>query len=131
MSGTVTLEVTRGERANQKFTYTEKARVFIGRQEDCGIVLPESTVSRYHCVLEILPPEVKLQDFGSLNGTYLNGEMIGKRDRNQSWEQAKAAPSAARICRRDIAQPIPSWKALSRNTTMRKVGESAKVATRN
>ena len=89
MSGTVTLEVTRGERANQKFTYTEKARVFIGRQEDCGIVLPESTVSRYHCVLEILPPEVKLQDFGSLNGTYLKGEMIGKRDRNQSWEQAK------------------------------------------
>ena len=89
MSGIVTLEVTRGELAHKTFAYAEKARVFIGRQEDCGIVLPESTVSRYHCVLEILPPVVKLQDFGSLNGTYLNGEMIGKRDKNQPWEQAK------------------------------------------
>ena len=89
MSGIVTIEVTRGELAHKTFAYAEKARVFIGRQEDCGIVLPESTVSRYHCVLEILPPVVKLQDFGSLNGTYLNGEMIGKRDKNQPWEQAK------------------------------------------
>ena len=59
MSGRITFEVTRGALAGQKFEYGEKTRVFIGRQEDCGIVLPESTVSRYHCVLEITPPEVK------------------------------------------------------------------------
>lgn len=89
MSGKVTIEVTRGESAQRTYTYTEKERIFIGRQEDCGIVLAEHTVSRYHCVLEILPPEVKLQDFGSLNGTFLNGVVIGKRDKDQSLEQAK------------------------------------------
>ena len=89
MGGKITLEVTRGALAGQRFEYGEKTRIFIGRQEDCGIVLPESTVSRYHCVLEITPPEVKLQDFGSLNGTFLNGTKIGGRGREQSWESAK------------------------------------------
>lgn len=89
MAGRILFEVTRGALAGQTFEYGEKTRIFIGRQEDCGIVVPESTVSRYHCVLEITPPEVKLQDFGSLNGTFLNGEKIGQRDRAQSWEEAK------------------------------------------
>ena len=89
MPGKVTLEITRGQAEQKIFDFTEKARIFIGRQEDCGIVVPEYTVSRYHCVLEINPPEVKLQDFGSLNGTFLNGMLIGKREKNQSWEQAK------------------------------------------
>jgi serine/threonine-protein kinase len=89
MAGRIIFKVTRGALAGQTFEYGEKTRIFIGRQEDCGIVVPENTVSRYHCVLEITPPEVKLQDFGSLNGTFLNGEKIGQRDRAQSWEEAK------------------------------------------
>lgn len=89
MAGKILFEVTRGALAGQTFEYGDKTRIFIGRQEDCGIVVPESTISRYHCVLEITPPEVKLQDFGSLNGTFLNGEKIGQRDRAQSWEEAK------------------------------------------
>lgn len=90
MGSKVVFEVTRGALTGQRFEYGEKTRIFIGRQEDCGIVLPESTVSRYHCVLEITPPEVKLQDFYSLNGTYLNGTKIGQRDREKSLEAAKA-----------------------------------------
>ena len=57
MSGKVILEVTKGTLLGQKFTYEEMQRVYIGRQEDCGIVMPENTVSRYHCVLEIIPPK--------------------------------------------------------------------------
>lgn len=89
MAGRVVFEVTRGALAGKKFEYEGKARVFVGRQEDCGIVVPENTVSRYHCVLEITPPQVKLQDFGSLNGTFLNGEKIGQRERSRSWEEAR------------------------------------------
>ena len=89
MSGKVILEVTKGTLLGQKFTYEEMQRVYIGRQEDCGIVMPENTVSRYHCVLEIIPPEVKLQDFGSLNGTFLNGEKIGQRERTQTMEEGQ------------------------------------------
>lgn len=89
MAGKVTLRVTKGTLTGQAFEYNDKTRIFIGRQEDCGIILPENTISRYHCVLEITPPEVKLQDFGSLNGTFLNGKKIGQRSQGQSWEEAK------------------------------------------
>ena len=85
----VTLNVTKGEAAGKTFTTTENTRVLVGRQDDCNLVVPEKTVSRYHCMLEIEPPKVRVQDFGSLNGTYLNGEKIGQRDRNQTWEQAR------------------------------------------
>ena len=89
MAGKVSIEITKGALTGKTFEYDEKTRIFIGRQEDCGIVMPESKVSRYHCVLEITPPEVKLQDFYSLNGTFLNGEKIGQRDCEQSFEQAR------------------------------------------
>ena len=89
MAGKITLTVTKGELEGKTFEFEEPDRVYVGRQEDCGIVLPENTVSRYHCLLDINPPEVSLQDFGSLNGTYLNDMKIGQRDRNQSWEEAK------------------------------------------
>ena len=89
MHGKIIIEITEGVQAGQKYEYTEANRVFIGRQDDCGIVLPEKTVSRYHCILSINPPTVRLQDFGSLNGTYINGKKIGQRDRDKSWEEAK------------------------------------------
>ena len=89
MSSKVTLKITRGEKQGEVFEYTEQARVLIGRQDDCTVRVPENTVSRYHCLLEIMPPHVRLQDFGSLNGTYLNGKLIGRRERTMSWEEAK------------------------------------------
>jgi hypothetical protein len=89
MHGKIILEVTDGTDAGQKYEYTGTNRVFIGRQDDCGIVLYEKTVSRYHCILTINPPTVRLQDFGSLNGTFINGKKIGQRDRDKSPEEAK------------------------------------------
>ena len=89
MPDKVILTVDKGEIKGKMFEYTSSTRVFIGRQDDCGIVMPERTVSRYHCLLQIDPPKVVLQDFGSLNGTFLNGKMVGKREAGMSWEEAK------------------------------------------
>jgi serine/threonine-protein kinase len=88
MKEKITIEIIKGEGAGQKFEYEDAERIFVGRQADCGIVLPEKTVSRYHCLLDINPPTVKLQDFGSLNGTFLNDVKIGQRERDKSWEEA-------------------------------------------
>ena len=88
MKEKITIEIIKGEGAGQKFEYEDAERIFVGRQADCGIVLPEKTESRYHCLLDINPPTVKLQDFGSLNGTFLNDVKIGQRERDKSWEEA-------------------------------------------
>ena len=89
MQAKVLLEITKGEKTGQRFEFGETSRVLIGRQEDCAIVIPLKTISRYHCLLEIHPPAVRLQDFGSLNGTFINGKKIGQRDQNVSWEEAR------------------------------------------
>lgn len=89
MPSKVILKVTKGELSGKEFTYSEKEQLFIGRQEDCAIVLPDKSVSRYHCMLEVTPPYVTVRDFGSLNGTFLNGEKIGGRERSISAEDAQ------------------------------------------
>lgn len=89
MPSKVILKVIKGEFKGKEFIYDSKEQLFIGRQEDCSIVLPDKTVSRYHCMLEITPPDVTVRDFGSLNGTFLNGEKIGQRERSISAEDAQ------------------------------------------
>jgi pSer/pThr/pTyr-binding forkhead associated (FHA) protein len=34
-------------------------------------------------MLDIEPPEVRIRDLGSLNGTFVNGRLIGQRDRQK------------------------------------------------
>jgi serine/threonine-protein kinase len=37
--------------------------------------------------LDINPPDIRVRDFGSMNGTYVNGQKIGQRDKEMSPEQ--------------------------------------------
>ncbi|MDF0552306.1 FHA domain-containing protein [Kamptonema sp. UHCC 0994] len=45
------------------------------------------TISRYHCLLDINPPDIRVRDFGSKNGTFVNGKKIGQRQANQTPEE--------------------------------------------
>ncbi|HIK11185.1 MAG TPA: FHA domain-containing protein [Oscillatoriaceae cyanobacterium M33_DOE_052] len=84
----VTLTVVAGELEKKEYSFTERATCIIGRAKDCHILIPDSeihrTISRYHCLLDINPPQVRVRDFGSLNGTYINGVKIGQRPRYQN-----------------------------------------------
>ena len=59
MPAKVILTVTQGEAKGKTFTTEENTHVLIGRQDDCNMVMPEKTVSRYHCMVEIEPPKVR------------------------------------------------------------------------
>jgi serine/threonine-protein kinase len=89
MPAKVTFTVKKGGLSGKQFTYDSKETLIIGRQDDCAVVLPEATVSRYHCLIDIAPPSVVIRDFGSLNGTFLNGEKIGQREAGTSVEEAR------------------------------------------
>lgn len=84
----VTVEVLKGILAGQKYEYEGEKRILIGRQADCEIIMPDKTVSKHHCLLEISSYEVKLSDVGSLNGTYINNRMIGQWDNNRTYDEA-------------------------------------------
>jgi eukaryotic-like serine/threonine-protein kinase len=92
MPARVTLKVTRGTLAGEEFAFEDYTTCIIGRGQDCHPKLPDDehhrTISRNHCLLDINPPDIRVRDFGSLNGTWVNGQKIGQREKDQSPEEA-------------------------------------------
>lgn len=91
MSAKVSLTITAGSLKGQQFIFEERTTCIMGRAFDCHPQLPDdkvhSTISRYHCLLDINPPDIRVRDFGSRNGTYVNGKIIGQRRADQTPEQ--------------------------------------------
>ncbi len=53
----------------------------VGRHRDCTLRVPSADVSRRHCILRLQEGVLKIEDLGSLNGTYVNGDrVLGSRD---------------------------------------------------
>lgn len=52
----------------------------IGRREDCDLRIPLGDVSRKHCRLILDGDAIKVEDLGSSNGTYRNGERVQQAD---------------------------------------------------
>jgi eukaryotic-like serine/threonine-protein kinase len=92
MPAKVTLTVTDGKLRGQQFVFADRTTCIVGRADGCEPRLPDDkehkTISRHHCLLDINPPDLRVRDFGSLNGTYVNGAKIGQRQRDQTPEQA-------------------------------------------
>lgn len=87
----VTLTITEGTLKGQEFIFDSRTTCIIGRSPDCNPKLPDDethrTISRYHCLLDINPPDIRVRDFGSKNGTFVNGTKIGQRQPEQTPEE--------------------------------------------
>jgi len=92
MTSKVTLTITGGNLKGQEFTFDTRTTCIIGRAKDCYPKIPDDekhrTISRYHCLLDINPPDIRVRDFGSKNGTFVNGKKIGQREAHQTPEEA-------------------------------------------
>src|SRR5437870_5938218 len=90
MPARVTLKVTAGPLAGRVFSYDRHDTFLFGRSPDCHAELSadDTTASRHHFLLEVNPPEARLRDLGSLNGTHVNGVKHGGRGRQESPEEA-------------------------------------------
>ena len=97
----VSLTVPRGSVDGAEYVFEEPGRCIIGRAEDCDIRVPldylHADVSRHHCLLEIDPPSIRVRDLGSRNGTFVNGEMIGRRPIQQAAEGADVNAAAREL----------------------------------
>ncbi len=92
MPSVVKLSVTSGPSAGRTFVFPERTTCIAGRAGDCEPRIAEDPqgpqlVSRHHCLFDVNPPDVRVRDFGSLNGTHVNGVEIGRRRPGQTPEE--------------------------------------------
>ncbi|MGL5405278.1 MAG: FHA domain-containing protein [Propionibacteriaceae bacterium] len=75
LPGTALLIVWRGNSSEQRFLINA-ASTIAGRSPDADIFLDDVTVSRKHAEFLIEPEGLIVRDLGSLNGTYVNRDLI-------------------------------------------------------
>ncbi len=73
--GQHTLIVNSGPNTGQTYILNDIVST-MGRSADNTIVLDSTRVSRYHVKISILPTGVMIEDTGSTNGTFVNGQQI-------------------------------------------------------
>jgi hypothetical protein len=108
---TATLTVSRGPDAGRRFD-VGAAPVTIGRQDQCEVQVPGTWVSRRHARIAWTGTGYIVEDLGSTNGTFVNGERVSgphalrSGDRLQLGEQVEFAFEAR------VAAPVPKETAL-------------------
>ena len=91
MPSKITLTITQGKLSRKQYVFESRSTCIVGRNDDCNLQIADKvdmTISRYHCLLDINPPDIRVRDLGSLNGTFVNGKKIGQRKRQQPAQEA-------------------------------------------
>ncbi len=91
MSSKIILTITQGKLSGKQYIFASRSTCIVGRNDDCNLQIADAvdmTISRYHCLLDINPPDIRVRDLGSLNGTFVNGKKIGQRQREQTAKEA-------------------------------------------
>jgi pSer/pThr/pTyr-binding forkhead associated (FHA) protein len=91
MSSKIILTITQGKLCGKQYIFASRSTCIVGRNDDCNLQIADAvdmTISRYHCLLDINPPDIRVRDLGSLNGTFVNGKKIGQRQREQTAKEA-------------------------------------------
>jgi len=84
----VKLIVTQGKQAGQEVPVSGR-KFFVGRAEDCHLRPHSDLISRHHCVVLVEDAFVAVRDFGSKNGTYVNGQKIAAEVELKSGDRLK------------------------------------------
>ncbi len=110
-----------GKYQGGEFPLKGSRELIIGRSSDLDMVLVEDMVSRKHAKISTLNEQVVIQDLGSTNGTFVNGEKI-KRVRLREGDRILIGTSIIKLIAiegqaADMAAEVPDFHAASASTT--------------
>src|SRR5271155_3645544 len=78
----INLTVRAGPHEGQVFEFEERANFIVGRSERANfrLAVKDNSISRIHFMIEMNPPERRLTDMESTNGTRVNGRKVATAD---------------------------------------------------
>jgi eukaryotic-like serine/threonine-protein kinase len=78
----ISLTVKAGPHEGQVFEFKERANFIVGRSDRAHFRLPikDNSISRIHFMIEMNPPQCRVTDMGSTNGTKVNGRKVASTD---------------------------------------------------
>ncbi|HWB10305.1 MAG TPA: FHA domain-containing protein [Pirellulales bacterium] len=87
----VVLRVNAGRNAGQEIPI-RVSRFLIGRADDCHLRANSTQVSRYHCAIVVEDGRLWVRDYGSRNGTFVQGARIAERCHLKDGDQLQVGP---------------------------------------
>ncbi len=91
-----------GKYQGGEFPVTEDKSIVVGRSSDLDMVLVEDMVSRKHARIAMQSDQIWIEDLGSTNGTFVNGEKI-KRARLKEGDRVLIGTSILKLIAGDGA----------------------------
>jgi pSer/pThr/pTyr-binding forkhead associated (FHA) protein len=102
-----TLKFISGKYQGGEFPLRPNREIIIGRSSDLDMVLVEDMVSRKHAKISTDDHAVSIQDLGSTNGTFVNGEKI-RAVRLKEGDRILVGTSIIKLVVASNEVPIPS-----------------------
>ncbi len=90
--------VIRHESMFDRIQELDAAETVIGRDDDCGIRLPDLLVSRKHALLLKTENGCRIRDLGSRNGTRLNGRLLHCDEAFGGGTEVLIRPYLLKVC---------------------------------
>jgi hypothetical protein len=107
---TYALRFISGKYQGGEFPLPNNKEIVVGRSSELDMVLVEDMVSRRHAKLTVTGDQIFIQDLGSTNGTFVNGEKI-KRARLTEGDRILIGTSIIKLVASDGAQAADPAKA--------------------
>src|SRR5579883_573204 len=85
-----------GKYQGGEFPVVPEKQILIGRSSDLDMVLVEDMVSRKHARISMQTDQIWIEDLGSTNGTFVNGEKI-KRSRLKEGDRVLIGTSILKV----------------------------------
>ena len=116
-----------GKYQGGEFPLEEKREIIVGRSSDLNMVLVEEMVSRRHARIQLVNGSVNIDDLGSTNGTFVNGERVTHAEL-QEGDRVLIGSNILKVVATDSTGPVAPMDGTQHRTVTRTAGSDARMS---